>query len=645
MSHMNSQMPGRPGFDPQWVLGAAKGDPNAQANLYRATYNSVYQTMRSMIQDEQIAQQLVQETYGQAFASLQTLGDPTKFEVWINAMARNKAGAYLNSIYAASQMPQTAQMPQKAQMLQRSGLGSVQQGPVGNTVIGNTVAKVGGGKAASGSIVGKVVAGVLAGIVVVGGAVFGGIKLVEHFKNEAKPVVETSVDEEEEVLKGEDSQETGNEESSKAEEAKADANKDSIWVLDTAEAVYSDDKGEDMQMTYRYDILGNVISMDDGYGQRTYSYEYDIHGNPVKIIMDDAWGVTVVEHTYEYGESDRVYTDLEKVYDMETLYTYEYILDEHGNVESMIVHREVGDYLSMTQTYTMYYDAEGHMIEKTMTAEGDLEGMQSEGETWTYEYDEVGNLIRQTYINEWYGAEEVTDYHYVQMPQSEYEAERQKAIETPLDPVSETPETFVDPDKTKFAVAYEEIIEYYRQYFQGEIRSVDLPEVFAETMITMGTYTGAFYQGENGYVEYNSMYGDDTDVVYALWDINFDGIEELIVGEIGFGESVLIHDFWTLVDGKPTFVVYGDARFNYIPTYDGFLSFYGSSGAASYGLAMYSLNPDGTLEREIWIEYDLGEIVSSGTSEMFAALDESEYEERIHLFEMDLNELVWLSLR
>ncbi len=626
MSNMNPQMPGRPGFDPQWVLGAAKGDPNAQANLYRATYGGVYQTVRSMIQDEQICQNLIQEIYGQAFASLNTLGDPSKFDIWINAMARNKAGAYLNSIYGVSQMPQgqgTQGIGNNQMMPQRSGMDAIN-------------GSVPTGKAASGAIVGKVIAGVLAGIVVLGGAVFGGIKLVEHFRNDPKPAVEADLDDKEEK---EDPKEGESKDTDKAVD-----NKGTVWVLDTAESVYSDDKGEDMHMTYRYDILGNVISVDDGYGQSTYSYEYDIHGNPVKIIMDDAWGVIVVEHVYEYDAEGRIHTNLEKGYDIETLYTYEYVVDENGNVVTRSVHRDVGD-LSMTQTYTMLYNAEGKLIQMTMKAEGDLEGMQSEGESWTYEYDGNGNLIKETYINGWYGATEIKQYHYIEMPLSEYEAERQKAIETPLEPVNETSGSFVDPDKTKFADAYAETIEYYRQFFSGEVRGVDLPEVFTETMVNWGTYTGAFYQDENGYVEYNSMYGDDTDIVYALWDINFDGIEELMVGELSFGDSYLIHDFWTLVDGKPKFIVYGDARFNYIPTYDGYLSFYGSSGAASYSQGMYSLNPDGTLEREIWIEYDLGEVVSSGTSEMFAALDESEYEERIHLFEMDLNELVWLSVK
>lgn len=87
--------------DLQWmseqVKAATAGNQQAQGNLYNATYNNVYLTLKSMIRNEDVCLDLLQDSYIKAFTSMQQLGDPAKFNAWVKSIARNKALDYLRS--------------------------------------------------------------------------------------------------------------------------------------------------------------------------------------------------------------------------------------------------------------------------------------------------------------------------------------------------------------------------------------------------------------------------------------------------------------------------------------------------------------------------------------------------------------------
>lgn len=77
-------------FNPEWVEEAAKGDSSAQTLLYNYSFNKVYMSVKSMVSDEDLIQDVIQDTYIKAFASLDMLGNPEMFISWIKAIAHNK---------------------------------------------------------------------------------------------------------------------------------------------------------------------------------------------------------------------------------------------------------------------------------------------------------------------------------------------------------------------------------------------------------------------------------------------------------------------------------------------------------------------------------------------------------------------------
>lgn len=77
-------------FNPEWVEEAAKGDSSAQTLLYNYSFNKVYMSVKSMVSDEDLIQDVIQDTYIKAFASLDMLGNPEMFIPWIKAIAHNK---------------------------------------------------------------------------------------------------------------------------------------------------------------------------------------------------------------------------------------------------------------------------------------------------------------------------------------------------------------------------------------------------------------------------------------------------------------------------------------------------------------------------------------------------------------------------
>lgn len=77
-------------FDPQWVYDAREGNQDAITSLYEYSYQNVYLTVKSMIRsDEDTVLDLLQDSYIKAFQSLDTLDNPERFNAWVKRIARN----------------------------------------------------------------------------------------------------------------------------------------------------------------------------------------------------------------------------------------------------------------------------------------------------------------------------------------------------------------------------------------------------------------------------------------------------------------------------------------------------------------------------------------------------------------------------
>ena len=93
---------------------------------------------------------------------------------------------------------------------------------------------------------------------------------------------------------------------------------------------------------------------------------------------------------------------------------------------------------------------------------------------------------------------------------------------------------------------------------------------------------------------------------YIYDDINGDGIEELLIGEIATGDwKGVIYDIYTMVDRKPVHVISGGARNRYFVCDDTFLCNEYSSGANESGWLVYILVENSTeLFPQVGFKYD-----------------------------------------
>ena len=93
---------------------------------------------------------------------------------------------------------------------------------------------------------------------------------------------------------------------------------------------------------------------------------------------------------------------------------------------------------------------------------------------------------------------------------------------------------------------------------------------------------------------------------YTYYDVNVDGIDELLIGEIADGDfKGVIYDIYTMVDRKPKHVISGGARDRYYVCDDSFICNEYSSGAAESGMTVYNLVENSTeLYPQINFKYD-----------------------------------------
>ena len=71
------------------VRRAVDGDSRAWGELYRRTYRSLYRRLRYLVGDPDLAEDLAQEVFAQAGASLHRLDTRASFSAWLHAIALN----------------------------------------------------------------------------------------------------------------------------------------------------------------------------------------------------------------------------------------------------------------------------------------------------------------------------------------------------------------------------------------------------------------------------------------------------------------------------------------------------------------------------------------------------------------------------
>lgn len=96
-----------------------------------------------------------------------------------------------------------------------------------------------------------------------------------------------------------------------------------------------------------------------------------------------------------------------------------------------------------------------------------------------------------------------------------------------------------------------------------------------------------------------------TTVGYAYKDINIDGIDELLIGEISNDGKGMIYDIYTVVDKKPTHVISGWDRNRYYVLDGGLVRNEYSNGANESGVNIYNLTSNSTeLFLQVAYKYD-----------------------------------------
>ena len=129
-------------------------------------------------------------------------------------------------------------------------------------------------------------------------------------------------------------------------------------------------------------------------------------------------------------------------------------------------------------------------------------------------------------------------------------------------------------------------------------------------------------------------------VGYAYYDINADGIDELVIGEIGEGNwKGVVYDIYTMVDRKPQHVISGGQRNRYYVCDNSFVCREYSSGSAESGVDVYNLVENSTeLFLQVSFKYDgytnpKNPYFISYSDEKWENYPEKEFRERKKIFE------------
>ena len=102
------------------------------------------------------------------------------------------------------------------------------------------------------------------------------------------------------------------------------------------------------------------------------------------------------------------------------------------------------------------------------------------------------------------------------------------------------------------------------------------------------------------------MYNIANKIGYTYYDVNGDGIDELLIGEIAQGDwKGIIYDIYTMVNRTPQHVISGGSRNRYFVCGNGFICNEYSGGANESGLRVYILLDNSTeLFSQVSFKYD-----------------------------------------
>ena len=90
------KMTGAELIPPELVAEARGGDQAAFAELYELTNTALYRTVRSMVRDEDLAWDILQDTYLRAYQSLDKLEADGAFLPWLRRIAVNEAARQMS---------------------------------------------------------------------------------------------------------------------------------------------------------------------------------------------------------------------------------------------------------------------------------------------------------------------------------------------------------------------------------------------------------------------------------------------------------------------------------------------------------------------------------------------------------------------
>ena len=144
---------------------------------------------------------------------------------------------------------------------------------------------------------------------------------------------------------------------------------------------------------------------------------------------------------------------------------------------------------------------------------------------------------------------------------------------------------------------------------------------------------------ENMSYMYNVL-NDKNKIGFAYYDVNADGIDELLIGEIAEGAwKGVIYDIYTMVNRSPKHVISGGTRNRYYVCDDSFICNEYSSGAMESGVRVYNLVENSTeLFPQVNFKYDGykhsdSPYYISYSDEKWENVSERAYNERKKVFE------------
>ena len=159
--------------------------------------------------------------------------------------------------------------------------------------------------------------------------------------------------------------------------------------------------------------------------------------------------------------------------------------------------------------------------------------------------------------------------------------------------------TVTGPNGEKIAVGagakgeylYKDILNNHLDVLKNDVDSTELENKNMSPMYNVIKVSGDNYMDQVGYVYY---------------DVNVDGIDELIIGEISDDNTAgIIYDIYTMVDRTPAHVVSGWDRNRYYVSNGSMIANEYSDGADSSGMSVYILDSNSTdFTFQIGVKYD-----------------------------------------